>query len=106
MDSQNDSPILNQMLETLNGNVTVRAFNRTEYFMNSFLEKVQDKIDSMYTQESIQAWFSLRLNFASASLMSSIGLIFTFAIQFDFLKNVGFLSLAFIEAFTIAGEIS
>ena len=74
----------------------MRAFNRTDVFMNSFLERVQDKIDSMYTKQCIQAWFNLRLMFASACLMTSIALIFTFAIQFDFLKNVGFLSLAFI----------
>ena len=68
------------MLETLRGNVTVRAFGRTRFFMDAFLEKVQDKFDSMYTLQSIQVWFNLRMNIACAILMTSIALIFAFAV--------------------------
>jgi len=70
-----NSPILSNFGETLYGYTTIRCFNKQRDFIEKNHKLVDDNQNSYFWLESLNIWFSIRLQYIS-SLMMVVSLAF------------------------------
>ncbi|KAJ3683780.1 hypothetical protein LUZ60_014007 [Juncus effusus] len=66
LDSVARSPIYSSFTETLDGSVSIRAFQKEELFMNKFMENVALYQQASYSELTASLWLSLRLQLLAA----------------------------------------
>jgi ATP-binding cassette, subfamily C (CFTR/MRP), member 2 len=76
------SPIINQLSETINGAITIRAYEKEETFMSKFCEKVNTYFKIRIFLHGVENFFGFSLDF-----LSLLFLIFLFTVTNVFSKS-------------------
>lgn len=92
VESNTKSPLLSFMGETFNGSSTIRAFNRTEDFIRENQRLLNNNILANRWSNSVQAWFSLRMDLISIVVLSFATI---FCVMYRTEGNQVFLALLF-----------
>lgn len=92
VESNTKSPLLSFMGETFNGASTIRAFHRESDFIRDNSTQLNNNIKANRMASSVQAWFSLRMDLISISVMTFATV---FCVVFRSQDNQVFLAMLF-----------
>ena len=94
MDIEAKAPLSAFLLETLEGMVSIRAFDRTEEFSSRNTELLNYSQRAAYMLLSVQVWLKMILDFVVTLLAV---LVTTLAVNFRSSQSLGFLGLALVN---------
>lgn len=94
MDIEAKAPLSAFMLETIQGIVSIRAFDRTGEFSTRNTSHLDYSQRAMYMLLSVQVWLKMILDFVVAILAV---LVTTLAVTFRSSQSLGFLGLALVN---------
>ena len=113
LDAMSRSPLQAQLSEALDGSVTIRAFKKQAFFVNTFHKAVDVNASAMLNFDAVQRWLALRIEllgslitlaaclmviFANDSLRLPSGLVgFLIIWSIVFTTSLGFLLQRFTE---------
>lgn len=94
MDIEAKAPLSSFLLETLQGIVSIRAFDRTNEFSSRNSELLNYSQRAHYMMVSVQVWLKMILDFVVTLLAI---LVTTLAVTFKSSTSLGFLGLALVN---------
>jgi len=97
-----NSPILSNFSETLTGNTTIRCFRRESDFIKKNHVLVDDNLIAYFWLQSLNIWFSIRLQFIS-SFMMMVSL--AFCILYKYSADVSTIGTLLIYLLTLQANI-
>lgn len=102
IESVTNSPILSNFSETLTGNTTIRCFKKQSDFIKKNHLLVDDNLISYFWLQSLNIWFSIRLQFISSFMMLvSLG----FCIAYKYSADVSTIGTLLIYLLTLQANI-
>ncbi len=81
LDSMARSPRYAHFKETLQGLYVIRAFDKSDWAMNQFYEKLKLSTEMFYTNYMVNRWFSTKLPLIGAAISGSTCLLIVFSSQ-------------------------
>lgn len=72
IESVTRSPILSYLSEAINGNSTIRAFNKENQFKKNNYDLLNKNILATQWQNAVPLWFAIRIDLLSVAIMMSI----------------------------------
>lgn len=85
LDSTSRSPRYAHFKETLQGLFVIRAFDKTEWAMNQFYDKLTVSTEMSRTHYIVNRWFSTRLPLIGAAISTATGLMIVFSSQLGYI---------------------
>ncbi|SPO07061.1 related to ABC multidrug transporter [Cephalotrichum gorgonifer] len=101
MDIEAKAPLSAFMLETIQGIVSIRAFDRTAEFSRKNTARLDYSQKAMYMLLSVQVWLKMILDFVVAVLAV---LVTTLAVKFRSTQSLGFLGLALVNLISLSNS--
>ncbi|KAL7751433.1 hypothetical protein RI367_003293 [Sorochytrium milnesiophthora] len=103
LDSNSTSPLYQQFTETVDGIVTIRAFQRMDQFQNTLIEKVNRNSQARYMANVSGRWLTVYLSVTCAIVMLAVSL---FSVGAAGTKSGAYVGLGLVQAQTLIGMLN
>lgn len=102
IESVTNSPILSNFGETITGSTTIRCFKKQTDFINKNHKLVDDNLNSYFWLQSLNIWFSIRLQYVSSFMMV---ISITFCIIYKYSTDVTVIGTLLIYLLSLQANI-